>query len=50
MNKQKLYIIKKYIMASSVKEAIRKDKETEVGDVWIDDKWLAETIVEGFKK
>ena len=50
MKKQKLYIIKKYIMASSAKEAIRKDKKTDVGDVWIDDKWLQEAIIEGFKK
>ncbi len=40
MNKkqpQKLYIVKKYILANSASEAIRKDKNTPVDDVWMDD-------------
>lgn len=37
MKKQKhLYAIKKFVEASSAKEAIKLDKNTEVHDVWID--------------
>lgn len=34
---QKLFVVKKYIYASSAKEAIRKDKKEEVHDVWWDE-------------
>ncbi len=37
-NKQ-LYIVRKYIMATSAKSAINLDKKTPVQDVWIDDEW-----------
>ena len=37
--KQKLFIVRKYIMATSAKQAIIKDKLTPVDDVWIDDEW-----------
>lgn len=41
MNKEKdkMFIVKKYIKASSAAEAIRKDRTTPVSDVWIDDEW-----------
>jgi len=32
------YIVRKYIMASSATDAIRKDKKTPVQDVWINEK------------
>jgi hypothetical protein len=37
--KPKLFIVRKYIRARSVAEAIRKDRTTPVDDVWIDDEW-----------
>lgn len=37
--KNKLFIVKKYIMAKSAKDAILKDKKTPVDDVWIDEEW-----------
>lgn len=37
--KQKLFVVRKYIMAESAQAAIRKDKTTPVDDVWIDDEW-----------
>jgi len=51
MTKQ-LYVIRKYIMAKSAQEAIRKDKTTKVQDCWIDEDWRKNnlTIVTGFKK
>lgn len=36
MKKQMLFVIKKMIMASSAKEAIRKDRDTPVHEVYID--------------
>lgn len=33
----KLYIIKKYVSANSLKEALKKDKVTPVDDIWIDE-------------
>ena len=37
--KEKLFIVRKYIMAKSCAEAIKKDKITPVDDCWIDDEW-----------
>ena len=34
---RKLFVIKKYVMANSAKEAIKKEKEIPVDDVWIDE-------------
>ena len=36
-NKDKLFVVKKYIMAKNASEAIRKDKTTPVDDVWVDE-------------
>ncbi|MCA9308682.1 hypothetical protein KC980_04165 [candidate division WWE3 bacterium] len=50
------YIIRKYVYASSVKDAIKQDKQTEVADIWIDDDWkrLNDEIIKetsmGFRK
>jgi hypothetical protein len=35
----KLYIIRKYVMASSVKDALRKEKDAPIEDVWVDEDW-----------
>lgn len=35
----KLYVVRKYIMASSAQVAIRKDRKAPVDDVWVDDEW-----------
>ena len=34
---RKLFVIRKYIMADSAKDAIKKEKEHPVDDVWIDE-------------
>lgn len=34
-----LYVVQKYIRASSVEEALAKEKETKVNEVWIDSDW-----------
>lgn len=39
MKKNKLFVIRKYIVASSAKEAISKDKNHPVEDVWVDEEW-----------
>ena len=33
----KLFVIRKYILAKSASDAIRKDKTTPVDDVWVDE-------------
>jgi len=38
----KRFIVRKYIMAKSAKEAIKKDKTTMPDDVWVDDEWKKE--------
>ena len=35
----KMFVIRKYVMAKSAKDAIRKDKTLPVDDVWIDSDW-----------
>lgn len=36
---KKLFIIKKFVMASSIAEAMRLDRKTKPQEVWIDDDW-----------
>lgn len=36
---QKMFVIKKYVMAKDAMDAIRKEKKTPVSDIWIDDEW-----------
>ena len=38
----KLFVVRKYILARSAKEAIKLDKSHAVDDVWIDDDWKKE--------
>jgi hypothetical protein len=42
--RNKLFVIRKYVRATSAAEAIRMDKRTAVDDVWIDDTWKAENL------
>lgn len=37
--KPKLFVVRKYVMAHSAAEAIRKDKTTAVDEVWVDEEW-----------
>ena len=39
---KKRYVVRKYIMAKSAQEAIRKDRTHKPDDVWIDDEWKKE--------
>lgn len=39
---KKRYIIRKYILASSVQEALRKERRTKPDDCWVDDEWKKE--------
>lgn len=41
---QKVYVIRKYILATNAKEAIKKDKTSEVDDCWAEDKSLSNFI------
>jgi hypothetical protein len=44
--KDKIYVVRKYVKATSAKDAILKEKKCEVDDVWLD---CEEEKVEGFK-
>lgn len=44
--KPKMYVVRKYIKAVSAMEAIKKDKNTLVHDVWIDEKWQEKGLPE----
>lgn len=37
--KEKLFVVRKYIKATSAEHAIRKERTHRVDDVWIDDEW-----------
>ena len=37
--KEILYVVKKYVKACSVEEALRKERRAPVDSVWIDDDW-----------
>lgn len=47
---QKLFVVRKYIMAKSAQEAIKKDKAHPVDDVWISDEWHSKHIEIGFNE
>ena len=37
--KEKLFVVRKYIKAKSILDAIKKEKEVEPDDIWVDDDW-----------
>ena len=39
IKKPKMYIVRKYIKATNVKQALRKEPATPVHDLWIDSEW-----------
>ena len=47
----KRFIVRKYVMAGSAQQAIKKEKKVEVADVWIDEAWLdkqSDKLITGF--
>lgn len=53
----KRFVIKKYVMAISASNALKKEKGVQADEVWLDDKWAEEQAkktqdktIEGFKK
>jgi hypothetical protein len=43
---QKLYVIRKYVMASSVVDAARREKQTPVHEIFVDEKWQEKHLAE----
>lgn len=39
MSKLKRFIVKKYIMATSAHEALKKERRVRPDDVWVDEEW-----------
>jgi hypothetical protein len=44
--KQKLYVVRKYIKAGNAAQALRKDKTTPVHDVWVEDNWKDKSLAD----
>lgn len=42
INLEKRFIVRKYIMAISASDALKKERKTLADDVWVDDNWLKE--------
>ena len=40
--KEKLYVVKKYAMATSVMDALKRERRTAADSCWVDDEWLKE--------
>lgn len=40
--KEKRYIVRKYIIAKTINEALRKEKNTIPDDCWVDEDWKKE--------
>ena len=49
MKKTKQYIIRKYVMAKDVKEALRKEKQVPADEAWIDPEWQKSNPDIGYK-
>jgi hypothetical protein len=35
----KMFVIKKYVMAPNAREAIKRERKVEVDDLWVDEDW-----------
>lgn len=44
-SKDKLFVVRKYVWAQDAKGALRKEKNTPVDDVWIDEKWKENSVL-----
>jgi len=40
--RKKQYIVRKYVMATSPTDALRKEKHCRAEEVWVDENWLKE--------
>jgi hypothetical protein len=36
---KKLFVVRKYVLAAEVQDAIRREKHQKPDDVWLDDDW-----------
>ncbi len=46
----KLYITRKYVWAHTAGEAIRKEKDLPVSEVYIDEDWKAQSLIQDDNK
>jgi len=44
----KRYIVRKYIVASSARDALRKERSAPADECWVDEKWLEESVIRSF--
>ena len=37
--KEKLFVVRKYVMADNVEHALQKERKQAPDDIWVDDEW-----------
>lgn len=42
--KKDLYIVRKYVFANSIEEALKKEKSCKANDCWLDDHWRIQKL------
>lgn len=47
--KKQVYVVRKYIVATSAKHAISLDKKTPVMDVWVEDGAIKEAVMKSLQ-
>lgn len=47
---EKKYIIRKTVFATSVYAALKKEREAEIDECYMDENWKREETIEGFRK
>ena len=40
MNQEKRYIVRKYIMATSAQQALKRERSMRPDDCWVDETWI----------
>lgn len=45
MKQKKQFIVRKYVIANSAIDAIKKEKEVPVHDIWVDDNYRPESKI-----
>ncbi len=39
MKNDKMYVVRKYVKATSVAEALKKERKTEIHEIFVDEQW-----------
>lgn len=50
MKEKKRFIIRKYVVATSALDALKKEKDQKADDCWLDETWQKEKVIRGFEQ